>query len=323
MNAVVGVVLGGTLGVALLAGGAWALRGVASATPTARDSRPSCVQALGPEFRELDVRDGEEDRTGRTYFVGVDRSPSNRELAAEQLDAAVRFVGSLPATDAASILFITDRSERSSTPDLPELPRHPGGAVEVPALPCGTCEAASLFEQKCREQLSHALVERAAERRAQLRGEARQAKAERFEIVKAWQARVEDWWPRPGTSILGFWRKVADTPVVRRTPQEVTVVLLGDLEEARTRSRRDLERYAAAVRRGGGQCLGGNPIPSAVAGVEVVLLQTMVDGVDARRWAEIWETALVCAGARAVRYRYSSGAQLRPYLELEAAPTKL
>ena len=49
-------------------------------------------------------------------------------------------------------------------------------------------------------------------------------------------------------------------------------------------------------------------------GVEVILLQTFTDRIDAEAWGTRWEAVLGCAGARVTRHRYSPAMPLTEYL---------
>jgi hypothetical protein len=281
--------------------------------PDPAEWRPPCARALGQAYASIDVEVDERARRGRVFLFGVDRTPSNRGQSNEQLDAAVKLAGSLPVEDGVGILLVSDRSDRSSTPDLPFEPGVPGKLVRGPELPCGECRANSLFEQRCIEQVRAALEQRTVDRQAALDQAREQAARERADRLARWQGEVSTWWPRPGTSVLGFWRKVVDLPVVRRSPGTVTVVLFGDLQEARTRERRAIERYARAVA-DAGACTSENPLGERLDGVEVVLLQTVVDGIDPRRWEARWQTVLECAGAKVESYRYTPSVPLAEYL---------
>jgi len=281
--------------------------------PDPEEWRPPCARALGEEYASIDVAVEERAGRGRVLLFGVDRTPSNREQSNEQLDAAVSLAGSLPIEDGVGILLVSDRSDRSSTPDLPFEPGVSERTVHIPPLPCGECLASSLFEQRCIEQLRASLERRAADEESDLAQARANAERERADRIARWQGEISSWWPRPGTSVLGFWRKVVDLPAVRRSPDTVTVVLFGDLQEARTKERRSIERYARAVD-AAGACTAGNPLSERLDGVEVVLLQTVVDGIDPDRWETRWETVLECAGAKVESYRYTPSVPLGEYL---------
>ena len=311
------------LGLALAGlGGLWALHGAAEATAAeARhdDWRPPCVRSLAPAYRDLDaVIDAPPAAPSRTYLFGVDLSGSNRDAAAPQLAAALDFAKTAPLGDAVGVLLISDRSDRSSTPDMPleaavDLPRH-----RAPPLPCAPeCRPRSLFERQCLEKLDRALAERVAARDAEADAAAAAARAARAARVDAWAAGLADYAPRPGTSLLAFFAKVADLPAVRRASGRVTLVVLSDLEEARTPERRLLDAFDRAYRAAGDACpAAAEGLPTGLAGVDVLLLQTHTDGVDAERWGARWEALLACAGARVERRRYSPAVALADYLAL-------
>ena len=56
-------------------------------------------------------------------------------------------------------------------------------------------------------------------------------------------------------------------------------------------------------------------LPQGLGGLDVVLLQTHTDGIDAEAWGQRWEALLRCAGAHVRRQRYSPAVRLGDYLE--------
>ena len=309
-------VLAGLVTVSLGLGGV-AVLGLATEEAEASDDwRPTCARSLGPGWTTLDVRtepvpvDDE-----RVVLFGIDRSPSNAEQSDAQLDAAAAYVGALPLDTTYGILFVSDRSDRSSTPDLPIEPAQAGARAIADALPCAPdCSPQTLFEQACHGKVEDALELRTAEVEGSLAQQVDAARADRAERLRTWNARAHAYWPEPGTSLLRFMHKVADLPVVRRDPSKVTVVLMSDLEEARTKDRQALRRFERALARGKGECPAEHPIPEELAGTHVVLLQTVTDDVDADRWANTWTEVFRCAGVKATRYRYSPSIPLADFL---------
>jgi hypothetical protein len=284
------------------------------AAPT-DDWRPTCSRSLGPGYATIDVRTEEVPPEGRVLLFGIDRSPSNAEQSDAQLDAATQYVGSLPLATSYGVLFVSDRSDRSSTPDLPiEAAQASHRAVADP-LPCAPdCSPDTLFERACQGQVEEALAMRADAVTRELAVATSDAVAARGDRLRTWSARAHAYWPEPGTSLLRFWHKVADLPAVRRDPSRVTIVLMSDLEEARTKDRQALRRFDRAFAKGGGECPVDNPIPTELSGARVVLVQTVTDGVDADRWASTWEQVLTCAGVHFERFRYSASIPLADYL---------
>lgn len=313
--------LAGLLTAALGLGGVAAM-GLATGPAAASEAwRPPCARALGPSYAALDVRDTDAVADARRiYLFGIDRSPSNAEHANAELAAAVEFAAALPSSDGFGVLFVSDRSDRSSTPDFPlEPPIAARTAVSDP-LPCAPdCGTKSLFEHTCHAQIEAALATRTAavQREHDLRTEAqRSARATR---LRTWAEGVRDYWPEPGTSLLRFWHKVADLPAVRRDSTAVTVVLASDLEEARTSDKRAILAFERAGR-GGDACPADNPLPATLAGIDVVLLQTVTDGSDPARAGTTWERLLRCRGATVQRYRYADATALVHYMEGPRGP---
>ena len=284
------------------------------------DWRPPCVQRLGAAYRDLDVAvsgAAEAPTTPRhTVLFGVDRSPSNNEVADAQLGAVVSFAKSLPLDVEAGVLLISDRSDRSSTPDMPlesatAIPR-----AEAPALPCAPdCAPRSLFEQHCYERLEEALERRASDQGEAAAERERVLKDERAARIDAWAEAARAYTPKPGTSLLAFFAKVADLPPVLRSPARTTVVVLSDLEEARSGDRRKVEAFFKRYRAAGEACPEVEWLPQGLGGLDVVLLQTHTDGIDAEAWGQRWEALLRCAGAHVRRQRYSPAVRLGDYLE--------
>jgi len=267
--------------------------------------RPPCAQRLGTAYAAIAPVASVDDSPPRTLLFGVDRSPSNLELADEQLDAVVAHAATLPAATGVGVLLISDRSERSSTPDMPFEAATPPRSHMPGPLPCAPdCTADSLFKKKCLEQIDEAQARRVATLDT---GEtqARQSQQElRAERIHRWREQVRSWTPKPGTSLLGFWAKVADLPVVRRTPERTTVVVFSDLEEARTPDRKKVEQFLKSYQ-SRGACPEAPWLPRGLGGLDIVLVQTVSDGIDATAWGERWEAVLTCAGAHVRRHRYS------------------
>lgn len=274
---------------------------------------PPCSRSLGPEYTDLDATVVGAERPPGTLLVGVDWSPSNRAQASEQLLAATEFVADRPIDASVGILFVSDRSDRSSTPDLIIEPAAGARVARAPDLPCGECVATSLFEQQCVEQIRAALDVRVDAVAKELEIERAGAAQARRVRIEGWRREVSDYRPKPGTSIVRFWRKVSGLPTVRRNPGGTTVVLLSDLQEAATPERRAFERFVRRVNRSGDTCDVG-PDGIRLDGVKVVLLQTITDGIDPERWGRRWEVFLECAGAQVTRYRYSPSVGFGEYL---------
>lgn len=266
--------------------------------------RPPCAARLGPAYAAVAPVVAEDPAPPRTLLFGVDRSPSNLELSDEQLDAVVAHGATTPADTGIGVLLISDRSERSSTPDMPfeaATPRRTHAAGELPCAP--DCTADSLFKKKCLEQIEDAQARQVATLDAAEATQRTQLQEQRAERMSRWREQVRTWVPRPGTSLLGFWTKVADMPVVRRTPERVTVVVLSDLEEA-TADRKQIERFHKDYK-ARGTCPEVSWLPQGLGGLDVVLVQTIRDGIDAEGWGARWDAVLTCAGAHVRRHRYT------------------
>ncbi len=284
--------------------------------------RPPCAARLGAGFGAVEPVAVDDDGPPRTLLFGVDRSPSNLGLADEQMDAVVAHAATLPPDTGVGVLLISDRSERSSTPDMPFEAATPRRSFEAGPLPCAPdCTADSLFKKKCLEQLDEAQARKISSleaAQAQARTEQQEQRAER--IVR-WREQVRSWTPKPGTSLLGFWAKVADLPVVRRTPERTTVIVFSDLEEARTPERKKIETFYKSYQ-ARGACPEAPWLPQGIGGLDVVLVQTISDGIDATAWGERWEAVLTCAGAHVRRHRYSPAISVAELLGPEA-PAKV
>jgi hypothetical protein len=287
----------------------WSSRDAAADSPD--DWHPKCTARLGWDAVDVEVTAAEQ--VQQYTLFGVDFSPSNEELANTQLDAVVALAGDLPADHGTGILLVSDRSDRSSTPDLPLAGPLAARQIQVTGLPCWPdCEVDSLFAQRCQAQLQTAIDTRMEGLTDQLEGRGAQHVQARVQKLEGWRVEVSDWKPRPGTSILKFWRKVADLPQLRRSPASTRVVLLSDLEEARTHDRKIIDRVHRAFERDG-SCMDEPGLPN-LEGVQIVLLQTVTDRIPAEKWGRKWETTLRCAGADVVRHRYSPAIPLREYL---------
>src|SRR5690554_6305346 len=97
----------------------WALAGLLSAAtglftaafvghamapePVLGDWRPPCATMLGAEYTALDMERTEPEVSPRTWLLGVDRSPSNADVANVQLDTAVAFAAARPSSEAIGI----------------------------------------------------------------------------------------------------------------------------------------------------------------------------------------------------------------------------
>lgn len=267
--------------------------------------RPPCAQRLGAGYSAIDPVAQDDDRPPRTLLFGVDRSPSNLALADQQMDAVVAHAATLPADTGVGVLLISDRSDRSSTPDMPFEAATPARRFTAAPLPCAPdCTADSLFKKKCLEQIDDAQARRIAAltlAEAQSRDTQQEARAER---IYHWREQVRTWTPKPGTSLLGFWTKIADLPVVRRTPERTTVIVFSDLEEARTSDLKKVTQFLKSYQ-ARGACPEAAWLPSGLGGLDIVLVQTVSDGIDAAAWGERWEAVLTCAGAHVRRHRYS------------------
>jgi len=303
-------------GLALLHGG---LEDRAAAAH-AGDWRPPCVQNLGPAYQQLDLPplDAPLERAEappHTYLLGVDRSGSNRDVADDQLAAARQFARSRPLDQQVGVLLISDRSDRSATPDMPLEPALPALQAQPPPLPCAPdCRPRSLFEQMCFEQLQEALGARASARQLELTAHLHRLAAERAARVDAWSERIAAAPPATATSLLAFFAKVGDLPAVRRSPGRTTLIVLSDLEEAKTADRRLLDAYHRATLDPAAPCPAVPWQPSGLAGLEILLLQTHSDGQDPELWGRLWERLLRCSGAHVSRRRYSPSIALGEYL---------
>lgn len=288
----------------------WSSREAVAADP--EQWRPKCAQRMG--WDGVDVVAGGETTGAREHTLfGFDLSPSNRELGHTQLGAVIEFASTLPADAGTGMLLVSDRSDRSSTPDLPLDAPLEGARPEVTGLPCWpNCETDSLFGQRCAAQLDDAIEQQLATVQTELDTRATEHVAARAARLAAWQSQVEQWQPGKGTSLFRFWQKVADLPQVQRAPGSTRVVLLSDLEEARTRERAKVEKIARAFDKHGTCPDEGLP---RLEGVEVVLVQTITDRIDAEKWGTRWEAVLGCAGATVVRHRYSPALPFAEYLE--------
>ena len=280
--------------------------------------RPPCAQRLGPGYAAIDPVAQPDDLPPRTLLFGVDRSPSNLALADLQMDAVVAHAATLPADTGVGVLLISDRSERSSTPDMPFEPAAIRRRFTPAPLPCAPdCAADSLFKKKCLEQIDDAQARRVAVLTlADDRSRATQQEA-RAERIHLWREQVRTWTPKPGTSLLGFWAKIADLPVVRRTPERTTVIVFSDLEEARTPDHKKVTQFLRSYQ-ARGACPEVPWLPTGLGGLDILLVQTVSDGIDAAAWGERWDAVLTCAGAHVRRHRYSPALSIAELLGPDA-----
>ena len=98
--------------------------------------RPPCALRLGTGYAAVEPVPHVDDGPPRTFLFGVDRSPSNLALADEQMDAVITHAATLPAETGVDVLLISDRSERSSTPDMPFEAATPRRSFTPGPLPC-------------------------------------------------------------------------------------------------------------------------------------------------------------------------------------------
>lgn len=285
--------------------------------------RPPCAARLGTGYAAVEPVAQVDETPARTLIFGVDRSPSNVGIADQQMDAVTAHAATLPAETGVGVLLISDRSERSSTPDMPFEAGAPRRSFVAGALPCGAdCASAdSLFKKKCLEQIDAAQARRIATLSDEEEGRRVAEQERRAERIHQWREGMRSWTPKPGTSLLGFWAKVADLPVVRRTPERTTVVVFSDLEEAGTPERKKIEVFYKEHQRRG-SCPEVAWLPQGLGGLDVVLVQTISDGIDANAWGARWEAVLGCAGAQVRRYRYTPAVTIGELLGPEA-PAKV
>lgn len=314
LAAVSGLLLGG----ALLGGTIWWQSTLEP--PPSTDWRPACVARLGKAWSAVQPTAEPDPRPARNLLFGVDRSGSNGELSDLQLDAAVAYAANLSPEHGVGILLITDQSDRSTTPDMPFEPGSTGQLFRPGPLPCGAdCKPDSLFAQKCSEQLEAAQDRRVAALTAAEGDRRTRLQEDRAVRVHAWRERAAAYKPRPGTSLLGFFAKLADLPPVRREPERTTVVVLSDLETTLPAERKQLEGFERKYR-SSGTCPEAEWLPRGISGLEVALVQTVRTGKGADAWASRWDAVLTCAGAHVRRHRYSSAVPLDQLLDTPAAP---
>lgn len=313
--------LGGlTLGGALLGGMLYWQSGLEP--PASADWRPPCTSRLGPAYAAVEPTRAANPALARNLLFGIDRSGSNRALTDIQLDAAVAHAATLGPESGTGILLITDRSDRSITPDMPFEPGDPSHLSPIflkGELPCAPdCPPPdSLFKQKCLEKLDAAQELRIAaltEAEAARRTDAQEQRALR---IHAWREQVASYTPPPGTSLLAFFKKVADLPPVRHEPDRTTVVVLSDLEPSQSAERKQLDKFYKKYIFNNRTCSDEPWLPKGITGLEIVLIQSVRDGLDADRWARDWDAVLTCAGAHVRHHRYSSAA---PLIQLLAEP---
>lgn len=301
-----------SLGLALVGGLGWSLAPEVEST-----ADPGCVRNLGLPQQERAVRVHATAAGERTFVLGLDRSPSNAGVARSQLAEALTFARDLPVEDGLGILFVSDRSDRSTTPDLPWEPSSAHEHAVIDPSPCGDrCAPASLFESSCLVQWEAALADRRDALAGEIAARREASRVARNARLDAWASSVADYWPRSGTSLRRFWNKVADLPSVRENPESVTVVLWSDLEEIMTDDRREIERWARTATPE--VCPASPLLPAGLAGVRVILLQTVGERRRSEVWGERWETALRCAGASVTRFRYSASVRVADTLRASA-----
>ncbi len=311
MFALAGLVLVGASLTGLMA---WQTAHDAAATANAGDARPPCATRLGPGYATISPEVHTLETAAPTVLFGVDLSPSNLDLSATQLDAARDYAVALPSSEAVGILLISDRSDRSSTPDMPFEPALATQTITPGQLPCApNCNPDSLFHRKCFEQIEADQARRAAALKTDLDRELKTLHDQRAARITAWRAKVSDWKPRPGTSLLAFWAKIADLPVVRRSPESVTVMVFSDLVEARTSDRVAVEKFQRQFD-ATGTCPTAAWIPEGLSGLDIVLVQTVTDSPQIAAWAQRWDTLLTCAGAHVRRHRYSPATSIAEIL---------
>jgi hypothetical protein len=241
-------------------------------------------------------------------------SRSNTEALADQVAAARALVKKTSSAVDVGVLLVGEHSDASTVPDL----WLSGTAPErlVVDNPCsGECRARSLFEQRCLDQVRKALDDRARTMQAELDAAAQLVAKNRDRKLGGWAAKVSTAEPERGTSLVRFWRKVADLPTIRDTSSPVTVVLLSDLVETQKDHRRWLRQQKP-----GSNCATTSPLPD-LGGIDVVLLQT-VGPRDPGRWGRRWEQSLRCAGAQVDRFRWTASLPLSAYLSGQTRQTR-
>jgi hypothetical protein len=183
--------------------------------------------------------------------------------------------------------------------------------VIVDPLPCGSdCRPQGLVARSCIERVTRHLEARREALQARVDGEHATQQARREAQLRRDLAQIAALPPPEGTSLAGFFRKVAELPARRSPGTRTVVVVLSDLAEAGTPDAAPLRRWwRAAAGRGG--CPGAVPwAPTDLAGVEVHLLQEIHDGWRDAASGEPWLRLLRCAGATTTLHRFAPQADL-------------
>jgi hypothetical protein len=280
--------------------------------------RPRCTAAYG--WAEADVTLSTPDdakhvaKRGPVVFFGVDASGSNRVLLDTQLDAVGQAITDLPLSTRPGVMVISDQSDHSGVIDLAVQPAVFASDVVVTGVACWpNCEPKSLAGQRCFTQLEDALETRAAGLEVS-RGEALASGAKaRSEAFATWRTELTAGKADTRTSLLRFFEKVADHPDVRRAPEEATLVVVSDLEETRLDDRRRLDGWNTKLTREG-VCPAKSELPR-LAGVKILLVQSVTEAVANEAWADRWASLLRCTGAEVERRRFSPAVALVDVLD--------
>ena len=89
----------------------------------------------------------------------------------------------------------------------------------------------------------------------------------------------------------------------------------GYVASSQPAERKLLDRFERNFKKAENTCPEASWLPTGLAGVEVVLVQSVRDGIDAELWARRWDTVLTCAGVHVRRHRYSSAVPLSQLLD--------
>ncbi len=302
-------------GLALVGGGMGylAFAGPSHGPSRGDDWRPVCAKALSWDAITVERRP-DPAAVSETLIYGLDLTTSNAELAQHQLGAVHDHALTLPATTSLAVLLISDDSDRSTTPDLPYESGIATEHVTVEGLPCWpNCPRETLSQQHCADQLSNAVAQETRRLEDGIALQEQSARGIRADRINRWFEAVPQETAASRSTLLRFFAKVAELPVVRRGDSKVTLVVLSDLAESKSHEQRKVQDAAREWQRSG-TCPSGNWLPS-LAGVNVVLLQSRVADGD-RHWGEDWSALLRCAGADVTLHRYSVSIPLSEYLSV-------
>jgi hypothetical protein len=269
------------------------------------DWRPSCVRALDTRLQAIDVSTRVAPNPPALVVLGLDRTSSNDQAYADQVRKARQWLATQPADTSVAVLQIDGKSDDSSVVDF-FWHAQPSVKIGTPKACDEGCRTHSIYEQTCVKSLDRALRKREEEVVAHHDALRKQHLSDRARAFDQHFTRLEGIPRANQTSVIGFWRKLADFPPLRASTQ-VQVIVLSDLIDTHLEIHRFLAAQSANV-----ACEKSSPIPTFKR-VQIALLQNRNDP-EISTVGRTWQRALSCAGADVTLARWTPALDIGDYL---------